>query len=252
MKKIVRFFIGILLCVRPGAYALVMTDAEQNMCYFVASPTDINAVFDRKQYTCDSGTFLPLNHDGCESCPTGHTCSGGDFAFDENFSQGISYVKPISANINYGCDKGLLFPQNHTTEIFAVFEPLTMTCNAGQYLPANAIACVQCPLNNACAGGTYSFNETVAQGITACVSGTFAPTGSSVCYPHILHVGNDNIYLKSTKQTTPSLNIRIGNDIFYANMTTVRTRMNKDSSHYFHVQWDNNDYYVCDDTTCPQ
>ena len=130
------------------------------------------------------------------------------------------------------------------------YESTPQTCVAGEYLPRYYDSCATCPSGSACIGGTYSFDETTDQGIVACSSGTFAPTGSTVCYPHILHVGNDNIYLKSTKQTTPSLNIRIGNDVFYANMTTVRTRMNKDSIHYFHVQWENHDYYVCDDTMC--
>ena len=126
-----------------------------------------------------------------------------------------------------------------------------LDCSAGYYLPANANACSICPINNICSGGTYTPGAN-NQGITACASGTFAPTGSTVCYPHLFHVGNDKIYMNSTKQTTPSLNFRIGNDVFFINMTTTRTKMNKDSDHYFHVDWGNNHYYVCDDTTCPQ
>ena len=128
---------------------------------------------------------------------------------------------------------------------------MDIDCASGQYLPANIDDCTQCPTNSICSGGTYSFNETVSQGIQSCASGTFAPTGSTVCYPHIFHVGDDIVYIKSVKQTTPSLNIQIGNDIFYINMTTTRTRMSKDSTHYFHVDYGGNHYYVCDDTTCP-
>jgi hypothetical protein len=189
---------------------------------------------------------LPANTLGCVACPSGYTCGGGTFQFNEYFAQGIIYNQLATSNVNNICGYGV------GEKMSAVFEANSHTCSSGQYLPAGVDACTLCPVNNICAGGTYSFNETVAQGIQSCASGTFAPTGSTACYPHILHVGNDNVYLKSTKQTTPSLNIRIGNDIFYANMTTVRTTMNKDSSHYFHVQWGNNDYYVCDDTTCPQ
>ena len=133
------------------------------------------------------------------------------------------------------------------------YESTPQTCAAGEYLPRYYDSCAICPSGSACSGGTYSFNETTNQGIVACASGTFAPTESAVCYPHILHVGDSNVYLKSTKQTTPSLNIKIGNDVFYANMTTERTRMSKDSSHYLHVKTaDNIHYYVCDDTVCPQ
>ena len=140
---------------------------------------------------------------------------------------------------------------NFPTKLRARYTPNSHTCSAGYYLPANVDACTICPTNSICSGGTYSFNETTDQGIQSCASGTFSPTGSAVCYPHIFHVGDDVMYVKSTKQTTPSFNIQIGNERFYINMTTTRTKMNKDSNRYFHAQWGNNDYYICDDTTCP-
>ena len=135
----------------------------------------------------------------------------------------------------------------------AVFEPITYNCAAGYYLPADGIECVICPSNNKCIGGTYTFNETIAQGIELCPNNTpYAPTGSDRCYPYILHVGDNNIYLKSPKQTTPSLNIKLNGDIFYANMTIVPTYMNKDSEHYLKVKYNDTIYHVCDDTICPQ
>ena len=210
------------------------------------SVSDYYATYEKDSFTCSSGQYLPADGLACATCPTGFTCNGGTFDFDSDSFQGLDFSAIPTTQMNNVC--AINFPNG----LFAVYEPNSYACNPGYYLPADAIACVQCPLNNACVGGTYTFNERISQGIQSCASGTFSPTGSSVCYPHILHVGDSNVYLKSTKQTTPSLNIRIGNDVFYANMTTVRTRMNKDSSHYFHVQWDNNDYYVCDDTMCPQ
>lgn len=127
-----------------------------------------------------------------------------------------------------------------------------LTCDAGEYLAQHDYQCSSCSANSYCLGGTYPYSETDTQGIQSCASGIFAPTGSAVCYPHILHVGEDIMYMKSAKQTTPSLNFQIGNERFYINMTTTRTRMNKDSVHYFHVDWGDNHYYVCDDTTCPR
>ena len=136
-----------------------------------------------------------------------------------------------------------------------VFVPNQYTCSAGYYLPANTDACTECPQNNKCIGGTYSFNETAAQGIEPCPSSaSHAPTGSAVCYPHILHVGENNIYLKSTKTTTPALNIDFDNDgiaDLFANMTTTPTYMNKDSEHYLKIIANGVLYYVCDDTICP-
>ena len=150
-------------------------------------------------------------------------------------------------------DKTTLYATYTPNSKVACEEISGIDCSSGYYLPANVNECTMCPINNVCSGGTYTFNENTDQGIQSCASGTFAPTGSAVCYPHILHVGDSNVYLKSTKQTTPSLNLRIGGDVFYANMITERTRMSKDSSHYLHIKTaDNVHYYVCDDTTCPQ
>ena len=133
----------------------------------------------------------------------------------------------------------------------ASFIPNTHTCTPGYYLPANIDECTICPNDNYCVGGTYTFNETTSQGIEACSGNTpYAPTGSAICYEHILHVGEDTVYLKSDKLTTPSLNIGMDDGIFYANMTTEPTLMNKDSEHYLKLEFNNTVYYVCDDTTC--
>ena len=170
----------------------------------------------------------------------------------------LAFVMPSIADTDYttnnsynnSCTIDLLGVSSGQTGIaYATFEANTYNCSAGYYLPANVDECTLCLANNICSGGTYTFNETISQGIQSCASGTFSPTGSSVCYPHIIHVGNNNvIYLKSNKQSYPSLNVKIGQDTFYANMSTIRMTMNKDSTNYFHVQWGNNDYYVCDDT----
>ena len=173
-------------------------------------------------------------------------------ACGNNSSSSIGNVAPYcTCNTGYtanGAQNGSTYSTNGCVEI----DNSVLSCDAGYYLPANVSECALCLENSVCSGGLYNFNETSDQGIQSCASGTFAPTGAAVCYPHKLHVGNDVVYLRATKITTPSLNVQIGNDTFYANMTTVQTKMNKDSEHYFHVQWPDNDYYICDDTTCAQ
>lgn len=203
-----------------------------------------HATYTPNSYTCNVGQYLPANSLGCVVCPNGFTCPGGTFNFNPNLFQGLIFETIPQTTMNNIC------AANFPTKLKAKYAPNSHDCSSGYYLPANIDECTLCPSGNACVGGTYSFNETLAQGIQNCANGTFAPSGSAVCYPHILHVGDSNVYLKSTKQTTPSLNIKIGNDVFYANMTTERTRMNKDSSRYFRARWGNNDYYICDDTTC--
>ncbi len=212
MKKFIILFL--LFFTAPSL--AVMTDAD-----FIGTCGDYHVLTAVFSVTCNNGTYLPKNSSACTACLSGYECPGG--VFEENIPE----------------DQGL-------EEIPGV------NCSIGYYLPANANACSICPINNICSGGTYTPGAN-NQGITACASGTFAPTGSAVCYPHLFHVGNLGVmYMKSTKRTTPSFNARIGNDIFYINMTTTRTKMNKDSDHYFHVDWGDNHYYVCDDTTCPQ
>ena len=161
----------------------------------------------------------------------------------------FAFAEIVSQNTQNGCN--FVDTSAHLT---AIFEPNSHDCSSGYYLPANIDACSQCPANSYCGGGTYNFNETTDQGIQSC-NGGFSPAGSSSinsCYPHIMHVGNDVVYLKSTSRTIPSLNVQIGNEIFYANMETTQTYMSSDSPHYFRIQSGNNNYWVCDDTTCPE
>ena len=66
------------------------------------------------------------------------------------------------------------------------------------------------------------------------------------------HIGDNTVYLKSEKQTTPSLNISIGNDVFYANMTTTPTPTNSATEDNLKMIYNNTVYYVCDDTTYNQ
>ena len=203
------------------------------------------ADFSPNSYTCNTGYFLPANTLGCQICPAGFACAGGTFYFNESEQQGAIYNQNISANMNKLC------ATNSPNYFVADFTPNVHTCSPGYYLPMNVDECTICPANYLCVGGTYSFNETNDQGIEPCPENYYAPTGSDlVCYPHILHVGNDNVYLKETKTTVPALNIGIGNDVFYANMTTTQTPMNRDTTRQLKIEYDNNLYYICDDTVC--
>ena len=96
-------------------------------------------------------------------------------------------------------------------------------------------------------------NETVPQGITACVAGLYAPAGmweSAQC-GRILHIGENVVYLRSVKKTTPSLNVKIGNDIFYGNMTTTDVSMNADTTHKLKLNYGGLTYSVYDDSINP-
>jgi hypothetical protein len=182
-------------------------------------------------------------------CPDVYDCDGGNFTFDEEYDQGNKFKTQVTENIRNGCKENFLRAYNNIANITATFTPNVHNCSAGYYLPANIDECRKCLNDHYCPGGQLTFNETTPQGIISCPEGTFAPMGSSMCYEHILHIGDDVVYLKSTKLTTPSLNIGMDDGIFYANMTTTPTPMNSASEHYLKIEYDGIIYYVCDDTT---
>ena len=210
--------------------------------------TDYYAIYKPNSYTCNSGQYLPANALGCVSCPNGFTCPGGTFDFNADYFQGLDITSVPNSTMNNIC------ANNFPGDLMAVYEPNQYTCSAGYYLPADGIACTICPKDNYCGGGTYTFNETTQQGITPC-SGTtpYAPAGSAVCYPRMMHLSDerpeDVIYLKSTETTTPAFHVNINGTTYHANMTTTPTYMTAASEHYLKIMVDNVEYYVCDDTT---
>lgn len=163
------------------------------------------------------------------------------------------------------CDTGYTAdgtPNGATTSVNGCLEIVegSVSCNNGYYLPANSNVCAKCLANNYCPSGTYTFDQTNNQGITPCQSGLFAPAGmweSAQC-GRVFRVGEKYVYLRSTKKTTPSLNVDIDKDgipDFFANMSTVTVPMNADFSNLqdgnklmVNINGSNDVYYIYDDT----
>ena len=76
----------------------------------------------------------------------------------------------------------------------------------------------------------------------------FIPFTLLGAHEHILHIGDDYLYLNSEKNTIPSLNVKIGDDVFYANMSTCPFKINSDSERELHISYEGKEYYVFDDT----
>lgn len=76
----------------------------------------------------------------------------------------------------------------------------------------------------------------------------FIPFTAFGAHEHILHIGDDYLYLNSEKNTIPSLNVKIGDDVFYANMSTCPFKINSDSERELHISYEGKEYYVFDDT----
>ena len=203
------------------------------------------AIYEPNIYTCNAGEFLPPNTLGCVACPQNMTCAGGTFSFSENNVQGLpNYITGI---VNSAC------ADNISPKYVAIYERSTYTCNPGYYLPANTDGCVVCPENSYCPGGTYTFNETMAQGINTCANGLHTPAGmweSDQC-GRILHIGENVIYMRSTRKTIPSFNIKVGNDIFYGNMTTADVPMSATATQKLKVKLGDTIYSVYDDSINP-
>mgnify|MGYP003319357474 CR=1 FL=1 len=159
----------------------------------------------------------------------------------------------ITTDFIGGCINDILFPINNNSGMTAIWEPNSYDCDAGYYLPADGVKCELCPENSYCPGGTYTYSENITQGIMECPNNMFSPSGVfevGAC-GRMLHIGNETLYLRSQKKTTPSLNFDINHDgipDFFGNATTQRTTINNTSTRYLHV----GEYYIYDDSIRPE
>jgi len=226
------------------AYGVIYTENVSNGCVYSAN---IDALFEPNTHICSAGYYLPANTDGCVVCPSGATCGGGTYNFNENRSQGISYAKQMNADIVHGCDAGV------SGVWTALFEPNQHNCAQGSYLPANTDGCRLCPADSYCVGGTYTFNETLTQGIVSCASGLYSPSGmweAAQC-GRILHVGDGFVYLRATKKTSPALHLDLDHDgvaDYFGNMTTLDVPMSRETQRKLKVRYNNTTYSIYDDS----
>lgn len=230
-------FLLFALITQPGVADIICDERVSNY----------SAVYELSEYTCASGYYLPANTDGCVACPSGAVCNGGTFTFDANNYQGLVLNSIPNSGVNNMC------ADNFPAIWLAMYEPNQYTCGAGYYVPANTDGCVECPVNSYCDGGTYTFDSEIDQGILSCPYSLLAPMGmweSEQC-GHKLHVGDNSVYLRSAKKTTPSLNIMVDNNVFYGNMTTADVPMNINTTHKLKVKIGNTVYSVYDDTITP-
>ena len=112
---------------------------------------------------------------------------------------------------------------------------------------------MMCPNNNYCVGGAYQYNAHTPQGIMECPNLWYSPLGMHELEScgRILHIGDEVVYLRSSKKTTPSLNVDIDNDgiaDFFGNMTTLDVPMNRDTERKLKVNYDGTTYSVYDDS----
>ena len=110
---------------------------------------------------CSAGEYLPINSSSCEICLNGSWCPGGTFLMSTSDAQGLNK-----------CGGDMVSDQGSDEEI-----DCTITCNEGDYLPANASSCLICPENYWCTGGIFS-KYYKDQGIETCGEAMISPAGS--------------------------------------------------------------------------
>ena len=134
------------------------------------TPTSISAA----DLTLQHGSFVGWCADDStlQNCTSGAAASVGP----RNYGNHTYYAK-------WACDTG--YELSYDANDNPVCSAASITCSAGQYLPANATVCDSCPANSYCTGGTYTFNETTPQGVTStCAAATsnkynYSASGSS-------------------------------------------------------------------------
>ena len=174
------------ICIGPATTGGMSCQAGM---YNAPSPADGEGAY--RCCTCPTNTYQEESgtYFSCTPCPAG-TVTIGDTAADHN---SIDDCIPME-----------------TEEI---------SCNPGYYLPANSQQCTQCPKNSYCPGGTFT-PTTTDSGITQCPDNMYSPLGSDSADDcgRVLHIGEYILYLRTAKLTVPSLNVQIGNTIYYGDM----------------------------------
>ena len=228
----------------------------QNIANDCGNTYSYSAIFEPIVYNCANGYFLPAGAISCATCPSGYTCPGGEYSFSATNTQGIAEGDILVQDAIGSCSAG--FSQSLT----AIFEPIVYTCSAGFYLPAgndwqnDTEGCRKCQENNYCPGGAYTFNETIAQGITICPDGMFAAVGmwnESQCGRR-LYVAGEYLYLhKSPATPTPHrLYVRVNETVYSANTTPISEspdlKMSANAQRALHVKIDGIEYLIHDDS----
>ena len=160
------------------------------------------------------------------------------------------------------CDILHLGTYSGSVDLEPVFERDSYTCAPGYYLPADGVECVACLEDHYCVGsaaspdatnGKFAYDESVARGISDCPNSLYAPAGMSDANAcgRILHVGDQIVYLRRDKKTTPAINVDVDNDgvvDFYGSLTAQDVPMHAGTQRSLKVRYNNTTYSVYDDT----
>ena len=103
-------------------------ECDNTVLRVVNTKTYLTPVYTPIEYTCSVGTFLPANTTSCANCPSGYTCSGGTYAFNEKIAQGI-VANTDKLGTTKTCSTNLLRSVNNKTRLTPIYEPNTININ---------------------------------------------------------------------------------------------------------------------------
>ena len=217
------------------------------------TPITMYATWSQNTIHCAAGQYLPAGANACQTCPVGDYCEGGDFLLD-----GAEHGK-TQCPTGYTSDTGA-----------SVQTQCYVNCGAGQWKPTSTGVCENVGVNYWGVGGQSFYGDALEKQQCGMMSmpnddGTWTDkqlqtTGSGLganeaadC-GRVLHVGDYSLRLRSGTAATPSLRFDFTHNgvqnLLWAKMTTTQKNMSSESAKKFKMNYNNQTYYVCDDTTC--
>ncbi|MBR4892319.1 MAG: InlB B-repeat-containing protein, partial [Alphaproteobacteria bacterium] len=161
-------------------------------------PANSNSSAGATSCTCNTG----YNYNGGTTTTTG-ACTANTYtvAYDCNGGTGsttatATYMDVFTPNTNVcartgyefvewtmdGSAVGDSFTYNYTSDktLVAVWKQSSVTCEAGEYLPANSTSCSSCLSGSYCPGGTYVMSDTDI-GLNPCPANSNSSAGATSC-----------------------------------------------------------------------
>ena len=162
--------------------------------------------------TCENATYL--NNNECVPCPPGYNAD-------------VETGKTSISECKIHCDGG--------SYIANANDATCTNAGVGYWISENTV--------------NYGYTNSPSQcpnGLTTIGYGAGADEANDC--GHVLRIGNNVIYLRKNKKTPHTLNLRINDEIFYANMSLQTMNMHDNNPLHLKTKIDGSIYYIYDDS----
>ena len=178
--------------------------------------------------TCAPGTVVASSNANCTT-PSGSWYSEQHTVVAGNTS---------SSTQKQSCVNGYATPNTTTQSNHDASTDCTITCGPGEYIATAKGLCENVGAGYYFAGGKVSQGSTNTRGQCTAPLTTigygYGANEADDC-GRILHAGNNTIYLRSEKRSSPSLRVKVGDQIFYGALSTSlqgALKVKKDNTQY--------------------